>query len=110
MPYQKRGDVHFRFYYNRHIVPARKERVPGFHKVLRVAEDIRLFKKNLSLFKDWKIDTSDTIDKSLGNDFHDWNIKRIVTDTKDMNAVCQYIRDTFLKLMQIRVGAIAESN
>ena len=27
--YQTRADVQFRFYYNRHIVPSRQEKVPG---------------------------------------------------------------------------------
>ena len=35
MSYQNRKDVHFRFYYNRHIVPVRQEKVPGckYHSI-----------------------------------------------------------------------------
>ena len=53
--YQKPGDVHFRFYYNRHIVPHREEKVPkcklpfvllsNYHFIwyrLQVAETIEL--------------------------------------------------------------------
>ena len=36
--YQKEDDVQFRFYYNRHIVPMRAEKVPGFRKQLKLRE------------------------------------------------------------------------
>ena len=29
LPYQLDSDVQFRFYYNRHIIPVREEKVPG---------------------------------------------------------------------------------
>ena len=39
LDYQTRNDVHFKFYYNRHIVPHREEKVPGFSKRLKIDED-----------------------------------------------------------------------
>ena len=40
--YQKREDAHFRFYYNRHIVAQREEKVPGCKYFLKFCPIVKI--------------------------------------------------------------------
>ena len=61
LDYQTRGDVHFKFYYNRHIIPHRVEKVPGFSKNFKLDVALTQFNHSTSVFSEWKKDDSEKI-------------------------------------------------
>ena len=101
--YQRREDAHFSFYYNRHIVLPRAEKVPACkfgknisdmnltifftlidHKVLKLPENVEKFDKASSVFSNWRRDDKLTIEKCLNNDFGNWKVDRFVKNGDDM--------------------------
>ena len=90
-------------------MPTRQEKVPGFAKIMKLHSGKQIFKKHQSVFREWKPDTSDTVDKCLNHDFDVWKVMKFVKDSKDLNAVKHFITDKFTELKELRVGAIAIS-
>mmetsp|Transcript_4193 Transcript_4193/g.5590 ORF Transcript_4193/g.5590 Transcript_4193/m.5590 type:complete len:111 (+) Transcript_4193:508-840(+) len=60
--YQKREDAHYSFYYNRHIVGYRIEKVPVYNKVLKINREAIKFDKATSVFAEWRPDLPEVID------------------------------------------------
>ena len=53
------------------------------------------FKKQTSVFADWKADTHDAIDRTLQLDCDRWHVRKLVPDAKDFQAVKQLIMEHF---------------
>ena len=48
----------------------------------------RVFKKEKSVFKDWKEDVKHTIEKSVEIETRKWKIPRFIKDTQDVSDLC----------------------
>ena len=65
------------------------------------------FKKQTSVFADWKADTHDTVDRTVQLDCDRWGVRTLVPDQKDLQAIKQLIADHYAELKEVRIGAIA---
>lgn len=108
LDYQLRSDVHFKFYYNRHIIPHREEKVPGFSKQLKLDAEACLFVKETSVFKDWTADNNEVVINCLHHDFERWKVKKLVKDSRDLHQIKIFLKDNFARLKEVRMGIIAE--
>jgi hypothetical protein len=91
------------------VVPPRAEEVPPYPKPLRSKQVARVFRKEHSVFKDWKEDTQETLDKCFKYDQAHWKLPRFIKDEKDLANVEKTIKRHYKKLKRIFIGEASHS-
>ena len=68
---------------NKCIVNMREDEIPLFEKANKSKVQQRVFKKDASVFRDWKEDTSKTLENMFLDDTRFWKIARFIKDDND---------------------------
>lgn len=50
-------------------------------------ESVMVVDRNVNVFRDWKVDTEETLAEMLANDFKYWKINRIVKDQAELKHI-----------------------
>ena len=95
---------------NKCIIPLREEDVPIHEKVNRFKVQQRVFKKENSVFKEWKEDTQNMVDTMYQDDIKWWKIGRFIKDEDDRLRVEKLIWKNFAKIKKIFTSLISQSS
>jgi len=71
---------HPNYFPHKIIVKNRDEEIPIHVKISNRKHIVRVFKKEHSVFKDWKEDTEDSIITAIEHDFKFWKCSRFVKE------------------------------
>lgn len=61
----------------------REDEIPLFEKANKSKVQQRVFKKDASVFRDWKEDTTKTLENMFLDDIRFWKISRFIKDDND---------------------------
>ena len=68
-----------------------------------------MFKKEISVFAQWKIDTEQTRDKCLDHDAYYWKLDKLIKSFDDRAATEAVLSENFLFLKDIYIELAAET-
>eukprot|EP00347_Sterkiella_histriomuscorum_P002614 403367462 len=91
------------------ISPLREEEIPIFIKGSKIKVQQRVFKKDNSVFKDWKEDTPQTINQMLDDDMKYWKCHRFIKEENDKIACEKIIRQNAVLLKKIFMTEVCNS-
>jgi len=95
---------------HRCLVPAREEEIAPFAKEPRSKENVRVFKKEHSVFAQWREDTPIILSNCFKADTEKWKLSRFIKDPKDLENVERVLWDNFVKIKRIFLAKAARSN
>ncbi len=72
---------------NKCIVNLREEDVPIYEKINKFKVNQRVFKKDASVFKEWKDDTPGMLQEMMADDLKVWKCSRFIKDEGDRERV-----------------------
>lgn len=90
--------------------PFRTEEIPAFVKQGKSHQKVRTFKKQNSVFKDWKEDDDKRIDAAFEHDTSHWKVPRFVKDPDEQKHVLFLIKKHFVTLKSIYIYYCSKSN
>ena len=70
----------------------------------------RVFKKETSVFKDWKEDTPQILSKAMEHDEKEWKAMRFIKDPVEVEACKRVIQQNFQKLKDVFITLASRSN
>lgn len=105
--YQTIQDVKFRFYYNRHVINLREEKIPRFSKILKKVDRATNFVKEASVFAPWTSDSQSTYQKCIAHDIKYWKCPKFVKDENDLNQCIKIFLDNMGPIKEIFLGIVA---
>jgi len=97
-------------YINKCIVPLREEEIPIFEKIGRTKVQQRVFRKEFSVFKEWKEDTPSLNTQMVEDDFRYWKGSRFIKDEADKDRVEKLMAKNFVKIKRIFTSFISQSS
>ena len=99
------NDINTSHSLHRCLVPAREEEIPLLYKPYIARSCERVFKKETSVFKDWKEDEPKMLERAFNRDVECWKVERFIKDglaRKDVeDALLEYfpaLKSIFLAL------------
>jgi len=105
------NEIDVEYYSHATIAPFRTEDVPGFIKTYGSITKEVVFKKNKSVFKDWKEDTETTLKKSCEHDFSCWKLSKFMQkDPEDIEKVEELIAKHLPMLKTLHIYTASKSN
>lgn len=97
-------------YINKCIIPLREEEIPIFEKIGKTNIKQRVFRKEFSVFKDWREDTPSMNTQMVQDDFRYWKGSRFIKDEADKDRVEKLMAKNFVKLKRIFTSFISQSS
>eukprot|EP00349_Pseudokeronopsis_sp_Brazil_P006027 CAMPEP_0202967230 /NCGR_PEP_ID=MMETSP1396-20130829/12024_1 /ASSEMBLY_ACC=CAM_ASM_000872 /TAXON_ID= /ORGANISM="Pseudokeronopsis sp., Strain Brazil" /LENGTH=291 /DNA_ID=CAMNT_0049692037 /DNA_START=293 /DNA_END=1165 /DNA_ORIENTATION=+ len=83
------------------ITPVREEDIPIVVKKTKMKVTERVFKKDASVFKDWKEDTPFLLEKCMQHDKQCWKVPRFIKDPSEQDKVWDILVQNFKKLKDL---------
>ena len=80
------------------------------HKMTKLKVVKRVFKKDTSVFKDWKEDTPILLNKAMELDQKEWKAARFIKDPAEVESCWRVIKQNFSKLKDVFITLAARSN
>ena len=101
-----------------HLIVRRKSPLVSFillhnvleHKMTKLKVVKRVFKKDTSVFKDWKEDTPILLNKAMELDQKEWKAARFIKDPAEVESCWRVIKQNFSKLKDVFITLAARSN
>ena len=104
------GEDHSSIELYKTIVDFRQEEVPISGQIAVKKENVRIFKKPVSVFAKWHTDTDKIKDKCLyDHDFLNWKLERFVKDADHRNKVEKSIDENFYMLKAMFLEMASET-
>lgn len=91
---------------NKCIINMREDEIHLFEKDNKSKVQQRVFKKDTSVFRDWKEDTTKTLENMFLDDIRFWKIGRFIKDDNDRENTMQVVGKYFLKLKKVFTSLI----
>lgn len=98
-----------KFSLHRCIIQAREETIPPFVKEGKSHIAQRTFKKETSVFKDWRDDREHTFDTCFKYDVAHWKVHRLIKNVEDYTACEEILRENFARLKKIFIVQASRS-
>ena len=80
------------FFTHKFVVPKREEEIPNYTKDIRTAIVERAFDKDKSVFKDFKVDTEESLTSGIEHDLELWHADKFIKDEDDLAATANVMR------------------
>lgn len=90
-------------------MPKRVDPIPPFAKKIRTVVKKRIFKRDTSIFKDWRSDNDMLYEDIATHDFEYWKVAKVCTNEEDFEEVKIVIRAYMHKLKNIFVSMASQS-
>lgn len=98
------------YFFSKFVVENRTEEVFPFAKPMRIVAKEREFKLEHSVFKSWKQDTPELLEKCFVHDSAKWKLPKFCKDEAEQERVKQVVRRNLKFLKEIYQYRIANSN
>ena len=95
---------------NKCIVQMREEEIPIFENVNKFKVQTRVFKKDTSVFKDFKEDTTASLQMMVIEDLKNWKVSRFIKDEADRERVERLLQKHFLRIKRVFTSFISQSS
>lgn len=94
---------------NKCIINMREDEIPLFEKDNKSKVQQRVFKKDTSVFRDWKEDTTKSLENMFLDDIRFWKIGRFIKDDNDRERTMQVVGKYFIKIKKVFTSLICQS-
>ena len=97
------------FSLHRCIIQAREETIPPYVKEGKSHVQQRVFKKETSVFRDWREDRGHMYDSCFKADTSHWKVHRLIKNVEDYTACEELLRANFARLKKIFIVQASKS-
>lgn len=99
----------YTFSMHRCLIPVREEEVPSFFKTGKSKINQRVFRKEYSVFRDWREDNPNFLNLCFKSDSGLWKLHKFIKDPVDLEKTIELLKENFVRIKKIFLSEASKS-